>query len=587
MRRTGRMKRKISFLTVLLIIFVLLGACTPAQPPTESASQPDVTAADETATNEPTATPDTRTETEKLADFYGGGYNTNTLIGIDQFGRTFEAGGEDRKGKQVGIFYWPWFSEKSTTGVYNNTEILKMENGLKLLTSLKDVNPDISPAYQDHYWDEPLFGYYHSQDKWVIRRHLRMLGLAGVDYICFDATNGIAFSAVAKTVLSCIDELQKEGFNPPRLTFYTHYKSMQVVKRLYKDVYSANYCPNGWYTYDGKPMIIAYTEPKDDIKATGGPYKPAKYNDEIANFFTFVRPEWPNEYRMYNDSIAWVEWKYPIPYHGKFSAMTVSPSAHVGCPYSYSLTGHTTNWGRGWDPQSGQNISENVEKGTFFQLNWDRALDRDPDMIFVGGWNEWTMTKQEWGGEYAFVDNVNLEYSRDIEPMKGGCNDAFYMQMTDNIRKYKKTEVPAGKFDSVTPGADFDWNGVKAVFRKYEAVNEARDEDGKPETVHYVTGELSLKGWEGYEYVINRSSQGSVDKLDEGMKTISCGQAEVTVKDNVMLITVARSVLGLEANNNSFYFKLADNVENSEDIMDYYVTGCSLPIGRMSFRYVG
>lgn len=631
MRRTGRMKRKISFLTVLLIIFVLLGACSPAQTPTGSASQPDVTASDETAPNEPTATPDTRTEAEKLADFYGGGYNTNTLIGIDQFGRTFETGGEDRKGKQVGIFYWPWFSEKSTTGVYNNTEILKMENGLKLLTSLKDVNPDISPAYQDHYWDEPLFGYYHSQDKWVIRRHLRMLGLAGVDYICFDATNGIAFSAVAKTVLSCIDELQKEGFNPPRLTFYTHYKSMQVVKRLYKDVYSANYCPNGWYTYDGKPMIIAYTEPKDDIKATGGPYNPSKYNDEIANFFTFVRPEWPNEYRMYKDSIAWVEWKYPIPYHGKFSAMTVSPSAHVGCPYSYSLTGHTTNWGRGWDPQSGQNISENVEKGTFFQLNWDRALDRDPDMIFVGGWNEWTMTKQEWGGEYAFVDNVNLEYSRDIEPMKGGCNDAFYMQMTDNIRKYKKTEVPAGKFDSVTPGADFDWNGVKAVFRKYEAVNEARDEDGKPETVHYITaaarnnakeiravtdkdniyfmikcenaitareektwmnlfigtGELSLKGWEGYEYVINRSSQGSVDRLDESMKTTSCGQAEVTVKDNVMLITVARRVLGLEANNNSFYFKLADNVENSEDIMDYYVTGCSLPIGRMSFRYVG
>ena len=627
-----KMKKKTSIVTVLLtVLILLLGACTPAQNPTQSASQPDTASPEETATNEPEATPDTRTEAEKLADFYGDGYNTNTLIGIDQFGRTFEAGGEDRKGKQVGIFYWPWFGEKSTTGVYNNTEILKMKNGLKLLTSLDDVDPDISPAYQDHYWGEPLFGYYHSQDKWVIRRHLRMLGLAGVDYICFDATNGIAFSSVAKTVLSCIDELQKEGFNPPRLTFYTHYKSMQVVKRLYKDVYSANYCPNGWYTYEGKPMIIAYDNPEDDIKATGGPYKPAKYNDEIANFFTFVRPEWPNEYRMYNDSIAWVEWKYPIPYHSKFSAMTVSPSAHVGCPYSYSLTGRTTNWGRGWDPQSGKNISENVEKGTFFQLNWDRALDRDPDMIFVGGWNEWTMTKQEWGGEYVFVDNVNMEYSRDIEPMKGGYNDAFYMQMTDNIRKYKKTEVPSGKFDYVTPGADFDWNGVKAVFRKFEAANEARDEDGKPETVHYVTaaarnnakeirvvtdkdniyfmikcenavtareektwmnlfigtGELSLKGWEGYEYVINRSSQGSVDKLSEGMKTTACGQAEVTVKDNVMLITVARSVLGLEANNNSFYFKLADNVENSEDIMDYYVTGCSLPIGRMSFRYVG
>ena len=78
-----------------------------------------------------------------------------------------------------------------------------------------------------------------------------------------------------------------------------------------------------------------------------------------------------------------------------------------------------------------------------------------------------------------------------------------------------------------------------------------------------------------------------MDKLDESMKITACGQAEVTVKENVMLITVARSVLGLGANDNGFYFKLADNVESSEDIMDYYVTGCSLPIGRMSFRYVG
>ena len=32
-------------------------------------------------------------------------------------------------------------------------------------------------------------------------------------------------------------------------------------------------------------------------------------------------------------------------------------------------------------------------------------------------------------------------------------------------------------------------------------------------------------------------------------------------------------------------FKVSDNVTNYDDIMDYYVTGDSAPIGRLSFSY--
>ena len=629
------MRRIKRFLAPALISLLLFSACSPetAQTPQDSTGTAGQTATADVITEEPTETPaaEQKTDAEILADFYGGGYNTNTLIGIDQFGRVFEAGGNDREDKEVGIFYWPWFKEGSTPGVYNNTEILAMENGLSILTSPDLPNPEISPAGEDHYWGEPLFGYYNSKDKWVIRRHLRMLELAGVDYICFDCTNAVAFVSEARTVLDCITELQEAGFDPPRLTFYTHHRSIETMRRLYANIYKKGYGRSGWYTYNGKPMIIGYTKAQDDKKASFGNYNPSELSQEILDFFTFVRPEWPNEYKTYPDSIAWVEWKYPAPVHNYFDCITVSPAAHPGCPFSFSLTGRSTNWGRGWNPDTGVNVSQDVEKGTYYQKTWDTALLYNPDMIFIGGWNEWTMNKFMYGEEYVLVDNVNMEYSRDIEPMKGGYNDAFYMQTVANIRKYKKTELPQARFASVTPGDDFDWDGVTAVFRKFEAVNEARDAGGKPETVYYTqeaarnnitqiqvvtdefniyfrilcsetitprqdaswmnlfigTGELEKKGWEGYEFVVNRSGEGNVDKLSEDMSCEPKGNAVVTVHGNAMFVTVPRALLGLGADDNGFYFKVADNITHAENIMDYYVSGCSVPMGRMSFRYVG
>ena len=33
------------------------------------------------------------------------------------------------------------------------------------------------------------------------------------------------------------------------------------------------------------------------------------------------------------------------------------------------------------------------------------------------------------------------------------------------------------------------------------------------------------------------------------------------------------------------YFKAADSIEHQDDIMDYYVSGCSVPMGRLSYLY--
>ena len=52
------------------------------------------------------------------------------------------------------------------------------------------------PAWCDGaplYWGEPLFGYYYLDDKWVLRRHVKLLTMAGVDFLVFDTTNRKTF----------------------------------------------------------------------------------------------------------------------------------------------------------------------------------------------------------------------------------------------------------------------------------------------------------------------------------------------------------------------------------------------------------
>ena len=58
--------------------------------------------------------------------------------------------------------------------------------------------------------------------------------------------------------------------------------------------------------------------------------------------------------------------------------------------------------------------------------------------VTVTGFNEWIAIKLILDGRVGFVDTADEEFSRDIEPPKGdGYQDAFYLQLCDNIRRFK------------------------------------------------------------------------------------------------------------------------------------------------------
>ena len=559
------------------------------------------------------------------------------VVAVDHFGRVFHAVSSYRSDKQVGLFFWLWIGQPYARGIYDATKIMQMPDGVKLLYSFDHLQDSISPDRQAHFWGEPLWGYYNSDDEWVIRRQLQLLTVAGIDFIVFDATNYQTFENVYPKILKVVDEYIGRGWNPPKVVFYTHARSIKTTLKLYKELYAAGLYPRSWYRMKGKPLIIAYTNVDDDLREASqrrdSSYVPLPLPPEVLDFFYFKKPQWPFD-PIYEDGFPWIEWTYPQPLHGDIMSVTVA--SHPNVPMSRSITQGVENWGRGWDPLSKTNVSDSVDKGTFFQLQWDHALKVNPALIFIGGWNEWIAIKQPWGGEYMLCDAASKEYSRDIEPMRGGYQDAFLVQMILNIRKYKglSDSLPAGEFSTIDIAGDpGQWNAVKQVYQNIDTQMPGRTAYGAAKTVLYTqvpprnplqeikvchdeqnlyfyirsreditpddgkgnwmnlfigTGNPSLKGWEGYEYLVGKESTNgtrTVERLGKDFAKSRVGTAEYAIRRNILQMKLPRELLGLSPKQGGFYFKVADGIEHPNDIMDYYISGVSLPLGRFSYVY--
>ena len=95
------------------------------------------------------------------------------------------------------------------------------------------------------------------------------------------------------------------------------------------------------------------------------------------------------------------------------------------------------------------------------------------------------------------------------------------------------------------------------------------------------------EGWQGLQYVINRSVNGkaaSLDRIENGTFT-KAGECEVVVKGNAMLVKVAKSALGISGNQFGIQFKVTDNLQKDFDITDLYTNGDCAPIGRINYSY--
>ncbi|MDD2245959.1 MAG: hypothetical protein PHI70_02175 [Proteiniphilum sp.] len=550
----------------------------------------------------------------------------------------------DKREKFVAIFYWTWHQGKddTTTTVKNITEIIRMHP-----EAMKEYH---HPAWGKtkpgfFYWEQPLLGYYRTTDPWVLRKHAEMLADAKVDAVFFDCTNGsLTWVESYEALMKTWDQAQKDGVNVPKIAFMLPFgpvpHSLVSLRQLYRDLYKPGRYKNLWFNWKGKPIIMAYPDNLTN----------SEEDRAIADFFTF-RPGQPDyvDGPKGKDQWAWLE-NYPqkgyVPQKdGTFEQVAVgvaqnaSPETKGHCS-AFNLPGsqgRDFSFRNGFDPRV-----DGYLYGWNFQEQWERAFEIDPELVFVTGWNEYIasqwLPEHNWTGDpFSFVDQFDWKRSRDIEPNKGWGDkgDVYYLQLVDNVRKFKgmtppeKTSAPK----TIKIGKTNQWNDVTPVYDHYKGNTFYRDHVGRNNTYYtnrtgrndiikakvardrqsvyfYVetAGKLSSRkdpnwmmlfididrdkstGWNGYDYIINRQSPTPkkviVEKnIGNRWEWKEVNREPYVVNGNRLEIMIDRETLGMKGKALDFEFKWNDNMQENGNIMDFYVNGDTAPGGRFNFVY--
>lgn len=570
----------------------------------------------------------------------------NGLPATDALGRKLPSvveAGMPKKDKYIAIFYWTWHqgNDDTTYQVKNITEIVR-----KYPEAMKDYH---HPAWGNKqpgffYWEQPLLGYYKTTDPWVLRKHAEMLADAGVDAVFFDCTNGSeTWKDSYETLMKTWDQAQKNGVKVPGIAYMLPFgsgpSSLVSLRQLYRDVYKPGRYKNLWFIWKGKPCIMGYPDKLTD----------SDEDKEIADFFTF-RPGQPDYVNGpgRNDQWGWLE-NYPQHGYvkgddGKFEQVTVG-IAQNACPETkghcsaFNLPG---SYGRSFSKRNGFDPRvDGYLYGWNFQEQWDRALELDPELVFVTGWNEYIagqwLPKDKWTGDpFSFVDQFDWEHSRDIEPNKGWGDrgDVYYLQLINYIRKFKGMEAPekVSAQKTITIGKNDAWADVTPFFKAYKGNTFQRDHRGRYDQYYtnytgrndiigakvardnekiyfYVETAEKLSpatdrnwmmlfididrnkttGWNGYDFIVNRISpkgkKAIVEKNVGGRwEWEQVAEVKFAVTNTVLEIEIKRVILKLAGKNIDIEFKWNDNMQEIGNIMDFYVNGDTAPGGR--FNYV-
>ncbi|CEK17423.1 hypothetical protein CWRG_01830 [Chthonomonas calidirosea] len=571
----------------------------------------------------------------------------DTWVGVDALGRKLPTATDTHPPRRrfVGIFYFitqgmlarydagGHATYDEPRNLHDNTEIIRELHGDPL------TKPQGWQPYAVYWWGEPAVGYYMADDPWVIRHNLQMLEEAGVDVILFDVTNALTYQPVYLQIMAVAEQMRLQGNPTPQFAFVTHSRGGYTVTKLYNDFYSRNLFPDLWFYWQGKPLILGDKNAKMD---DGSPLDP-----KIRDFFTW-RYSWA--WDPGQDKWQWID-NYPQRWgwHTDPNAPEELPVAVASHPVNdIGRSYHGAPDHGGYEPPlNDQDIAADVNKGIYFQEQWDRALQVDPLFVFVTGWNEWTamafpspgpslhfLDKPAPQGTFYFVDEYNEEFSRDIMPMKGGFGDDYYMQLVENIRRYKGVRpIPIAHGFHTVPLGDFEaWQNISPDFLNFIGNTMHRDWPGWG-TNYYVdnsgrndiieakvacdakniyfyartreklspytdpnwmqllidSDQNPKTGWHGYDFVVNHKVLSPTVTTIQSLRTGKVWRIAYRARGNELMVIVPRSILGLtNLQKTTFDFHWVDNVPigGNENIINFWYEGDSAPDGRFNYRFI-
>jgi hypothetical protein len=606
-------------------------------------------------------------------------------------------GDKSKKRRTVGIFYITWHTEGNHTNYpapYANdvTKILETDPNARL-----DANhPLWSQGQSSYHWGEPEMGYFLSQDEYVIRKDMAMLANAGVDVLIMDVTNAVRYWDEWEVLFSTMLKIQAEGNKVPKFCFWAfNGPVISVVQDLYEGFYKTERYKDLWFYWDDKPLLLYNANPTMD--ATGNDYQNPNpnydpdavtnpdnpnygdpdytyefytdYTQEVKDFFS-TRNMWWGYYQWAGERFVGTEDNWSFGYDlGNNQVKSLAPedliATHNGIKEQAAVTPaqHSSSMiGKSWSRANGepelneydmpvptyvpwldQTVENPEDYGIYFQERWDETIPSDPEFIYINDWNEWTAGKYHDGGvnpfmrrnsDYYFVDQYNAEFTRGIQPMKGGYTDNYYMQMAQNIRKYKgvREHTIETSMHTISVDNDFaDWEQVTKEFRDAIGDTRHRNHNGygglkytnttgrndiKSSKVTYDNDNLyyyvktvrditsyddanwmllfidadrnKATGWEGYDYIINKSVTSTTQTTLMKWTGLGWGN-KVAIpyaqSGTEMEISIPRSALNMAEITPEFYFKWADNPQHLNDISAFSTDGETAPDRRFNYNY--
>ncbi len=496
------------------------------------------------------------------------------------------------KSNQVGLFYFLWLGEHGRHKPYDVS---------KITAEHPDAGYRPDAEYWGgigtyHHWGEPFYGYYYSDDEWVVRRHMKLIMQANLDFLFFDATNALIYEHNAKLVMRVLQEYHDDGWRVPKVMFYTNTASGKTAEALYNAIYKPQFCPDTWYYIDGKPAIIAFA---DECSA------------EMRKFFTIKLPQWPNEPEKVG-GWPWMDFTRPQRIFrnadGQPECINVSIAQHPQLRFGDSvLYGEEGNRGRAYHNGANDKSPDAYLYGYNMAEQFERAIEANVPYTLVTGWNEWIAGR--WQGvperPIMFVDCANFEYSRDIEMMRGGYFDRYYTALCHYVAKLKGSDREAvckpGEtvlFHGFTDGAMHrSHEGYGAVYtnttgrhslRELTVTNHAdalefaltaaepidpTDTSGAFMQIYVRVGDA-----ESCTHIINADpdfASGTTTVIASG-KT---AQIPLNFAGRTLTMTVPKSILPPA----TLYLKAVDSNAPITSPEDFYDHGDSLPMGRAEF----
>ena len=585
----------------------------------------------------------------------------SSWVATDNLGRTLPTAEEcpfkTDKPRTVGIFYITWHTPNLHDGkpyTYDVTKLLE-ENPER-----SKGNPDF--PYATYHWGEPEYGYFLSQDRYVCFHDISMLADAGVDVLIMDVTNAVCYWDEWEVLFQTMQEMKALGNKVPKFCFWAFNGNViDVVQSLYERFYKTPRYQDCWFYWDGKPLLLYNATPSVDANPNGGQKGKTEYSEEVKQFFTlrnmwwgyhswagapYVGGEdkWSFGYEMNDKKMAALKPEELCSKHqGRMEEMAVTPAQHP-----ISITGKS--WRRetlepeldGKDmpkkafvPWLGEERDNPTQYGIYFQDRWDEALQVDPDFIYLNDWNEWTAGKYKNGKDpsgqadmhidflgrkenpFYFVDQYNAEFNRTIAPMKGGWTDNYYMQMVQNIRRYKGVApMPVhhgyqqikldGSLDEWQPDSSFLDTRGDVIHRDHDGYGDHHytDNSGRNDITRCLVAVDKKNIYFAAEtaeplspstdpnwmlLLIDTDEDGEYEYLIQNSKlTHSKGSwdVDVAIGSNAVEIAVPRKLLGKTRKKFSLRFKWADNPSNPNDIISLSTTGDTAPNRRFAYRFV-